>query len=86
MSNFDATELKTQIEAAIAEDTALVEQGQAERKLLNAGIKDAKERIATNERLLKALQGPKPRAKKAEQPEVVEPDVLPAEAEPFRPI
>jgi septal ring factor EnvC (AmiA/AmiB activator) len=83
---FDATDLKVKIEAAIAEDEALVTRGQEERLALNTQIKEAKERIATNERLLKALQGPKTRVKKVTT-QAVEPDVIPVtEAEPFRPI
>lgn len=77
-----------QLEESIAADTRLIEEGQAERKLIQAGINDARERVATNQRLLKALQRPVKRVKKAPQPEVVEsiPDVLPDEPEvaPFK--
>lgn len=91
MTTFDHKAMALQLEESIIEDQALIEAGQAERKLINDGIKDARERIATNQRLLSALQGPKTRAKKAEkpaEPEVVEqiPDVIPDEPEvaPFK--
>lgn len=91
MTTFDHKAMTIQLEESIIEDQALIEAGQEERKLINAGIKEARERIATNQRLLSALKGPKTRAKKAEkpvEPEVVQhvPDVIPDEPEvaPFK--
>jgi hypothetical protein len=87
-ASVDHAAFAAQLEESIAADTKLIEEGQAERKLIQAGINDARERVATNQRLLKALQGPVKRTKKAPEPEVVEstPDVLPDEPEvaPFK--
>lgn len=82
----DHSAFHAQLEQSIVEDTRLIANGQAERDLINAAIKEARERIATNERLLKALEGPKPRAKtgtKQTIPLVAHPDI---DVEPFRPI